>query len=49
MTPTFALFAFAIVSCLGACAALAWAQREENRRAREEMRSFLEQIDRSDS
>ncbi|WP_289105074.1 hypothetical protein [uncultured Halomonas sp.] len=45
MTPTFALFAFAIVSCLGACAALAWAQREEKRRAREEMRSFLEQIE----
>ena len=49
MTPTFALFAFAIVSCLGACAALAWAQREDKRRAREEMRSFLEQIDRRDS
>jgi len=45
MNPTFALFAFAIVSCLGACAALAWAQREEKRRAREEMRSFLEQIE----
>ncbi|WP_157033066.1 hypothetical protein [Halomonas sp. S2151] len=49
MNPTFALFAFAIVASLGACAALAWAQREEKRRAREEMRSFLEQIDRRGS
>lgn len=45
MTATHALFAFGIIACLSACAALVWAQREDKRRAREEMRSFLEQID----
>lgn len=49
MNPTFALFAFAIVSCLGACAALAWAQREEKRRARESIQELLDRIDRWDS
>ncbi|MBY6111192.1 hypothetical protein KUV74_12390 [Halomonas sp. DP1Y21-3] len=49
MNPTFALFAFAIVACLGACAALAWAQREEKRRAREPIQELLDRIDRRDA
>ena len=49
MNPTFALFAFAIVSSLGACAALAWSQRADKRRARESIQELLDRIDRRDS
>ncbi|MBY5984433.1 hypothetical protein KUW18_10060 [Halomonas sp. DP5Y7-2] len=49
MTATHALFAFAIVSCLGACAAMVWAQREDKRRARESIQELLGRIDRRGS
>ena len=49
MTATHALFAFGIIACLGACAALIWAQREDKRRARKSIRELLDRIDRRGS